>query len=57
MENKLIALLDSNVLSSLGSNGGSWQRRGALTWGIQLQCGEENVIFQLSHVEKHKADW
>lgn len=37
MENKQIALL--NVLSSLGSNGGCWQRRGALTHGIQLQSG------------------
>lgn len=42
VENKQIALLDPNVLSSLGPNGGFWQGCGALTLGIQLQCREEN---------------
>lgn len=42
VENKQIALLDTNVLSSLASNGGFWQQCSALTWGIQLQSGEEN---------------
>lgn len=42
VENKQIALLDSNVLSSLGCNGGSWQRCSARTWGIQLQSREES---------------
>lgn len=42
VENKQIALLDPNVLSSLGPNGGFWQGLGALTLGIQLQSREEH---------------
>lgn len=55
VENKQIALLDLNVLSSLGPNGGLLQRcqHGVSSFILERM----DVMFQLSHAEKYKADW